>query len=120
MQPKETETRTERTRRQNDEMRELILTGSVEAYGTIAVTLGVANRGELFVRKAAEAVAGFEAFDVNNDSHLEHDFGAFTINGELLFFKIGYFNSDLSAHSPDKSSMAVTHRVLTIMLSSEY
>lgn len=54
------------------------------------------------------------------DPHSEHDFGAFTLHGERLFFKIDYYDLGLTAHSPDPADPAVTQRVLTIMLASEY
>lgn len=114
------ENESERTRRLNDEMRERILTGGVEAYGTVVLTRGVAERGEAFVRQAAEAVARFDAFDEDNDPYDEHDSGAFEIDGEKPFFKIDYYDLDMRGHSPDKSEIAVTHRVLTVMLVSEY
>ena len=120
MQPEETETATERTRRLNDEMREFILTGNVEAYGTLLMTRGVADQGEAFARRAAEAVARFDAFDPDNDPYHEHDFGALEIAGEKLFFKIDYYDLAMSTHSSDKSDIAVTHRLLTVMLTNEY
>ena len=120
MQPVETKTSTERTRRLNDEMREFMLSGNVGAYGRVIVTRGVSNRGEAFVRQTAEAVALFDAFDEGNDPHAEHDFGAFEIDEEKLFFKIDYYDLAMTGHSPDKSDVGVTNRVLTIMLASEY
>lgn len=114
------ETPTERTRRLNDEMRERILTGGVEAYGTVVLTRGVADLGEVFVRQAAEAVARFDTFTEDNDPHAEHDFGAFEIDDEKLFWKLDYYSLDMQGHSPDKSDVGVTKRVLTIMLVGEY
>ena len=114
------ETKVDRTRRLNDEMRARILTGGSEAYGTIIMTRGVADRGQSFVQRAGLAVATYDAFDTDSDPYSEHDFGAFEIDGEKLFFKIDYYSLDMQGHSPDKSDVGVTHRVLTIMLASEY
>jgi hypothetical protein len=55
-----------------------------------------------------------------NDPHEEHDFGAFDADGYRIFFKIDYFDSTLTVHSPDPSDSNVTKRVITIMLAEEY
>lgn len=115
-----TETETERTRRLNDEMRARILTGGVEAYGMVVMTRGVADKGGAFTVAVGRAVAEFDTFTEDNDPHAEHDFGAFEIGGERLFWKLDYFDLGMAMHSPDKSDIAVTKRVLTIMLVSEY
>jgi len=116
----ESKSATERTQRLNDEMRASILTGACKPFGSVIMTRGVAEQGQDFVQRAGEAVATFETFDSDNDPYGEHDFGAFEIEGENLFFKIDYYDLDMQGHSPDKSDVAVTHRVLTIMLASEY
>ncbi|MBL0001421.1 MAG: DUF3768 domain-containing protein [Sphingomonadales bacterium] len=66
------------------------------------------------------AVRTFNDFTNGNDPYGEHDFGAFTMGGERLFFKLDYYDHSLQAHSPNAADAAVTHRVLTIMLASEY
>ena len=114
------ETDTDRTRRLNDEMRERMLTGDVEVYGRVVMTRGVVERGGAFVGMAGKAVAEFDDFSEDNDPHGEHDFGSFEVTGEKLFWKIDYFDLELRFHSPDKSNIVVTERVLTIMLASEY
>jgi hypothetical protein len=42
------------------------------------------------------------------------------VGGNVVFFKIDYFDLDLSNHSPDPSDPAVTRRVMTLMLAEEY
>lgn len=83
-------------------------------------TNGVHDRGPGFVLAASMAVAQFTDFGPNNDPYSEHDFGAFTIEGERLFFKIDYYDLELGGGSPDPGDPEQTHRVLTIMLASEY
>ena len=61
-----------------------------------------------------------EDFTEDNDPHGEHDFGSFEMAGEKFFWKIDYFDLDLKFHSPDAANPDLTHRVLTIMLASEY
>ncbi len=88
--------------------------------GSIMLTAGVHEAGEAFVAAAVAAVRAFDAFDRDNDPYGEHDFGAFNLEGERLFFKIDYYDLDLQGRSPDPGDSAVTHRVLTIMFASEY
>lgn len=114
------ETETERTRRLNDEMRACILKGGIDAYGSVVVTPDVVGQGQNFVTRAGRIVATFDAFDAKNDPYDEHDFGAFALDDQCLFFKIDYYDVNGQYHSPDKSDRSVTHRVLTIMLASNY
>lgn len=88
--------------------------------GTLTLTSGIHDQGRSFVFEVVGAVRIFEAFDRDNDPHGEHDFGALTVAGQRIFFKIDYYDLDLQAHSSDAADPAVTHRVLTIMLASEY
>jgi len=81
------------------------------------VLLGLGPARQL---KMLEAVAKFNPFDGNNDPYGEHDFGALEVEGERLFWKIDYYDRNLSAHSPDPADPSVTTRVLTIMLAQEY
>lgn len=84
------------------------------------VTAGIDERGEAFVQTVLAMVRSFSAFDTSNDPHHEHDFGAFALGGERIFFKIDYYDLALVGHSPDAADPAQTHRVLTVMLASEY
>jgi len=84
------------------------------------ITVGVEAKGPLFVLAATSAVRAFDAFTGDNDPNGERDFGSFAICGERLFWKIDYYDQDLRYGSPDPADAAVTRRVLTIMLASEY
>ena len=84
------------------------------------ITSGVQARGPIFVLAAVNAVRAFDAFTIDNDPYGEHDFGGFEIGGERLFWKIDYYDKDLAFGSPDTADPAVTRRVLTVMLASEY
>jgi hypothetical protein len=108
-------TKTERIRRLNDALR-----NGKSRNGSIVITAGIHALGPDFVAEARKAVATFDAFNADNDPHGEHDFGAVTVNGEKLFFKIDYYDLSMSAHSPDAADPSTTKRVLTIMLASEY
>jgi hypothetical protein len=56
----------------------------------------------------------YDDFCHANDPHEEHDFGSFEVDGHTIFFKIDYYDSTLTVHSPDPSDPAVTKRVITI------
>ena len=88
--------------------------------GTIVITAGIQAKGHDFVAEATTAVANFSDFTPDNNPHQEHDFGALDVAGERVFFKIDYYDLAMIGHSPDPADPAVTRRVLTIMLASEY
>lgn len=84
----------------------------------LLVTGGVAtlNEPEAVLAK----VRTFNAFDEDNDPYGEHDFGSFQHDGELIFWKIDYYDRTLTKASEDPANTETTIRVLTVMLSSEY
>jgi hypothetical protein len=83
-------------------------------------TRGVTALGRKDELEAVRRVMRFDIFTEDNDPYCMHDFGAFELVGEKLFWKIDCFNRALDAASPDDADPAVTCRVLTIMLASEY
>lgn len=91
-----------------------------EGIGSIMVTAGVQALGETAMHQAMLAVREFSDFSTDNDPWGEHDFGAIQVAGEKVFWKIDPYNLDLSAGSESPANAATTHRVLTIMLASEY
>jgi hypothetical protein len=91
-----------------------------EGGGTILVTAGVAALGESAVVAILEGVRTFDLFSDANDPWREHDFGSFAHCEETIFFKIDYYDQARTAGSPDPADASLTHRVLTIMLASEY
>ena len=109
------EFRRKRVQRLNDALRR----GDVE-HGSVVVTQGVQALGEATLPAITAKIAEFDAFTTDNDPYGEHDFGALDHGDEKIFWKIDYFDRGLKMHSPDKANPAVTHRVLTIMLASDY
>lgn len=88
--------------------------------GRILVTAGIQEAGHDFVVACVDAVRSFDAFDDSNDPWGEHDFGAIDVDGQRVFFNFDYYNPTLTAGSENPANEGVTHRVLTIMLASEY
>jgi hypothetical protein len=102
----------EKLRALNDAFRQTLIGGRV------LVTPGVLAFPDL--PSIMHRVRLFDEFDECNDPHKERDFGALTEGGEQIFWKIDAYDADLNFGSPDPCDPAVTVRVLTIMLGSEY
>lgn len=88
--------------------------------GTVLITQGINTIEGVTIDDVAARVQAFDDFSEENDPHGEHDFGAFEIGGEKVFWKIDYYDFSHTQHSPNAADPDVTHRVLTIMLASEY
>lgn len=104
-----------RIRELNDQFRR-----SGQGRGSIMLTQGIQGMGGDFVQRTLVGVRAFDAFSEETDPWGEHDFGALEIDGEKVFFKIDYYTPDLTAGSENPANGGETHRVLTIMLASEY
>lgn len=81
------------------------------------ITRGIMAEGPEFMLLATGAVQTFFDFSADNDPDGEYDFGPFNLAGHRLFWKFNCYDRDLRYGSDDP---AVTSRVLTIMLTSEY
>ncbi|MFZ2836393.1 MAG: DUF3768 domain-containing protein [Candidatus Saccharimonadales bacterium] len=80
------------------------------------VTQGVIMRVDL--SRAIDTVRCFDSFNEDNDPYGEHDFGRVELDGEVLFWKIDYFNEGLSGWCDPLNLNC--RRVLTVMLAEEY
>ncbi len=112
--PAEDAGRADRIRQLNDQFRTTFLGGKV------MLTPGIQDHAETALPSLLMQVRKFDRFDARNDPYAEHDFGGFEWEGETVFWKIDYYDSDLLMGSPDPADPAVTTRVLTIMLGWEY
>jgi hypothetical protein len=107
--------KTDRIRELNDRFRTTL------QGGKIYKTDGVDALPPEIQARALEAMRTFSAFTPDNDPHGQHDFGAFSIEDQRVFWKIDYFDKrdpDLGADDP--SDPTSTERVLTLMLADEY
>lgn len=91
-----------------------------QGNGTVLITQGVQAEGDEFIADVATAVRNFDAFTEDNDPWGEHDFGSIEVSGQKVFFKIDCYDPTCSHGSENPANEALTHRVLTIMLASEY
>ena len=98
----------------NDELRRTF------SGGKLMMTAGINALPDDAKAKVLSGVRSFSDFTEDNDPHGEHDFGSLTVEGHRVFWKIDYYNKSLDGGSEDPADPAVTTRVLTIMLASEY
>lgn len=88
--------------------------------GAVFLTQGVQALDPAVQREAISQVRQFDDFSPDNDPHGEHDFGALTVDGRPIFWKIDYYDLSMEFGSSNPVDPAVTRRVLTVMLAEEY
>jgi hypothetical protein len=88
--------------------------------GQWVITEGIASLSLEEQAAIREKVERYDDFTPDNDPYGEHDSGAFTHNGNKIFWKIDYYHPTLDIGSENPSDPAQTRRVLTIMLAEEY
>lgn len=104
---------------QNDQFRRTL--GQGEIPGEAVMTQGIAMLSRKQMAAITMSIIGFSDFTPENDPHGEHDFGSVEIEGVgTVFWKIDCYAPDMERGSEDPSDLTQTHRMLTIMLSSEY
>lgn len=106
--------RAEQIARLNDQLRK---TG---IGGTVMITQGVQRITGFDGAVLATALANYSDFDPDNDPHGERDFGMMTLWGHDLLWKLDYYDKELTFGSDDPANPDITHRVLTVLLSSEW
>ncbi len=65
-------------------------------------------------------VRTFNDFNTHNDPYNEHDYGRFLHNSMEILWKIDYYDKNYRFLSDNPANLAITNRVLTVLLSSEY
>lgn len=106
--------RAEAIARFNDQLRK---TGT---DGTVMISQGVRAITGFDTATLAAALANYDEFDPDNDPHGERDFGCLTLWGHDLLWKVDYYDHELKFGSDDPADPEVTHRVLTVLLASEW
>ena len=113
--------RTAAIRALNDEFRRLGPALSWAKFdGLWLVTSGIQALGPAAVRGAVSGTMRFDAFDCDNDTYGEHDFGAFAVEGHRIFWKIDYLERGTQFGANDPADNARTCRVITIMRAEDY
>ena len=105
--------RAEQIARLNDQLRKTC------EGGTVVITRNVRGLDGFNAPELVKALAEYDRFDEDNDPHGERDFGDFALFGADLFFKIDYYDSDLTFGSDDPADSSITHRVITIMTEAD-
>ena len=106
--------RRERIRALNDQLRQH------HTGGRMMMTRRVAGAGLAFQLAVLGALQHYDRFDDDNDPHGEHDFGAISIDGEELFWKIDYYDQSLTQAAVDPACETGCVRVLVVMFAEEY
>ena len=108
--------RTARIRALNDALRRDF------AGGRVLMTNGIDALGDETASRVLDAIRGFEEFNEDNDPFGLHDCALMDVEGvaEKVMFKIDAYDRRLECHSPDEADPAVTTRVMTVLLASEY
>jgi Protein of unknown function (DUF3768) len=103
-----------RIREQNDAFRKTF------SGGKVMLTAGVDALPDMVKAAVLQTVATFDNFTEDNDPHGEHDFGSFELVNRTFFWRIDYYDRELTCGSDDPADPEKTTRVLTIMFASEY
>ena len=90
--------------------RVVITSGIADLIGDVSLFRNFRKRAELL-----RAVRDFDAFDDAIDPYGEHDLGRFEFEGAACYWKIDYYNNDLTAGSENPADPLQTTSVLTIM-----
>ncbi|MDK3075375.1 DUF3768 domain-containing protein [Sedimentitalea sp. JM2-8] len=90
--------------------------------GRMHVTRSLMEAGDGFMAEAVKATGEFDTFEPENDPEGWHDFGAVTIRGETVFWKVDLYEADsdfrYGAEAPDNPKTIT--RVLTIMMAHDW
>jgi hypothetical protein len=89
------------------------------AGGVVAVTPGIKALGPDALAVIVNDIRCNAEFTGDNDPYGEHDMGNLRHGSACVFWKIDYYDPELTYGSPDPSDPTVTTRVLTIMLAEE-
>ncbi|KZX95104.1 MULTISPECIES: DUF3768 domain-containing protein [unclassified Sulfitobacter] len=110
---------------QNDAFRRFACLGIAPdqaIQGRLVVTQSLIEAGDGFVTEAVKATGAFDTFEPENDPEGWHDFGAVTIRGETVFWKLDLHeaSSDFRYGAETPGNPKTTMRVLTVMMARDW
>lgn len=88
--------------------------------GTVMVTQGVQSITGFDATELAELLANYDDFTHENDPHGERDFGLISYKGWDVIWKIDPYDKELKFGSDNPADPAVTTRIATLLLASEW
>ena len=110
---------------QNDAFRRFACLGIAPdqaIQGRLVVTQSLIEAGDGFVMEAVQTTGAFNTFEPDNDPEGWHDFGAVTIRGETVFWKLDLYEagSDFRYGAETPENPENTMRVLTVMMARDW
>ena len=116
-------TSTQRIAELNDQVRQSLLLPPNQKSSVphrVMLTRGVSSLSLQDRLAIVRKVSEYGHFTSDNDPYGERDFGSFEHKGSQIFWKFGYYDSNLEYGSSEPEDPEKTVRVLTIMFSDEY
>jgi len=107
-------TDTDKIRQLNDILR-TTFTG-----GRVLTTIGIRSKPVEDVSRILAKVRSFNKFNKANDVYGEKDYGSFAFKGDVIIWKIDYYDKNYEFLSENPADPTITNRVLTIMTAEEY
>ena len=107
-------TDTNKIRQLNDTLR-TTFTG-----GRVLTTIGISSKPVEDISRILAKVRSFNKFNKNNNPYGERDCGSFAFKGDVIIWKIDYYDQNHEFLSDNPADPTITNRVLTILTSEEY
>ncbi len=107
-------TDTDKIRELNDILRTTFTNGKV------LTTIGIRSKPVEDVSRILAKVRSYNKFNKSNNPYGENDYGSFAFKGEVIIWKIDYYDKDYRFLSENPADPTITNRVMTVMLGNEY
>lgn len=88
--------------------------------GRILTTIGIRSKPVEDVSRILAKVRSFNKFNKSNNVYGENDYGSFAFKGDVIIWKIDYYDKNYRFMSENPADPTITNRVLTIMTGEEY
>lgn len=88
--------------------------------GKVLITIGIRSKPVEDVSRILAKVRSFNKFNKSNNVYGERDYGSFAFKGDVIIWKIDYYDKNYEFLSENPADPTITNRVLTIMTSEEY